>query len=84
MKNNKYEYSKVIQQHYGNGWEDVSTYETGSDYINREKSGSWRINKYGRRVEISLIQYDLAEYRLTGYPTRLINRRELKKQLEAA
>ncbi len=81
MKTNKYEYSKVIQQYYGQRWEDVSTYETGSDYINRQPSGSFRINKYGRRVEISLISYDLAEYRLTGYPTRLINRRELK-QLE--
>lgn len=78
MKNNKYEYSQVIQQNFGQGWEDVSHYETDSNYINREKYGSFREGKNGRMIEISLISHDLAEYRFTGYPTRLINRRELK------
>jgi len=30
MKTNKYTYLKVIQQNYGQGWEDVSEYETNS------------------------------------------------------
>lgn len=77
---NKYNYLKVIQQSTGQGWEDVSEYECDSQFRNFEKSGSFRINKYGRKVEISLITYDLAEYRLMGYPTRLIKRRELNKQ----
>lgn len=83
MKSNKYEYSKVIQQNYGygHGWEDVSEYETDSQYINREKSGSFRTDKQGRQVEISLIGYDLAQYRQTGYATRLINRRTAKKYM---
>lgn len=77
MKTNKYNYSRVIQQHYGQGWEDVSTYETGSDYISTEGSGKFRETKNGRKVEISLIGHDLKEYRLTGYATRVVNRREL-------
>jgi len=83
MKSNKYEYSKVIQQYYGQGWEDVSEYETDSQLVNREKIGVFRTNKFGRQVEISLINHDLAEYRLTGYPTRLINRRTLKCAIPA-
>jgi hypothetical protein len=74
---NKYNYYKVIQQNYGQGWEDVSHYETKSDFVNHEKSGKTRVNKYGRTVDISLIAHDIAEYRLLGYPTRLINRKEL-------
>lgn len=77
MKANKYSYSRVIQQYYSQGWEDVSTYETGSDYISTEGSGKFRELKDGRKVEISLISHDLKEYRLTGYATRVINRREL-------
>jgi len=38
-KSNKYTYLKVIQQNYGQGWEDVSQYETGSDFVSIEKSG---------------------------------------------
>lgn len=75
---NKYEYYRVIQQNYGQGWEDVSFYETKSNFISFEKSGKTKVNKYGKVVEISLIQHDLNEYRLTGYPTRLINRKQLK------
>lgn len=81
MKATKYNYLKVIQQHYGQGWEDVSEYECNSAFINSEKSGSFYTDKHGRLRERSLIAHDLAEYRLTGYPTRLINRRELKEQL---
>ncbi len=71
----KYEYLAVIQQNFGQGWEDVSEYETDSNFRNFEKSGKFFTNKYGKQQERSLISYDLAEYRLTGYPTRLINRK---------
>ncbi len=77
MKQNKYNYLSVIQQHYGQGWEDVSEYECNSQYINFEKSGSFYTDSKGRQRELSLITHDLREYRLTGYPTRLINRKEL-------
>ena len=62
----KYRYLKVIQQYYSSsyGWEDVSEYETDSTgYANKEQR--W------------LLSHDLKEYRLTGYPTRVIKRREL-------
>ena len=77
---NKYNYLKVIQQNYGHGWEDVSEYETDSQYRNFEKSGSFFTNKYGRQQERSLIAYDLAQYRFTGYPTRLICRKVLNPE----
>ena len=76
-KINKYEYFKVIQQYYGQGWEDVSQYQTDSQFRNFEKSGCFFTNKYGKQQERGLIAYDLAEYRLTGYPTRLICRKVL-------
>jgi hypothetical protein len=76
-KATKYSYSKVIQQHFGHGWEDVSEYETNSQYMNFEKSGSFVTDSKGRQKELSLIAHDLREYRLTGYPTRIINRRTL-------
>ena len=64
MKTNKYNYSKVIQQNYGGqyGWEDVSAYEATSNGLAKDRK---------------LIKADLAEYRLLGYPTRVIFRREL-------
>lgn len=72
----KYEYTAVIQQYFsGSGWEDVSEYQTDSQFRNFEKSGKTYVNKYGKIREQSLIAHDLAEYRLTGYPTRLIHRR---------
>jgi len=77
MKQNKYYYCKVIQQNYGQGWEDVSEYETDSQFLNFEKSGSFYTDKKGRQREWSLIGHDLKEYRLTGYPTRLICRKVL-------
>lgn len=78
-KVNKYIYLKVIQQYYTGayGWEDVSEYECDSQYRNFEKSGKFRTNRHGKPVEISLISHDIAEYRLTGYPTRLICRKEI-------
>ena len=63
MKTTKYNYLKVIQQYYGQGWEDVSEYEANS-------TGNAKDNK--------LLTHDLKEYRLTGYPTRTIFRKELK------
>lgn len=58
----KYNYLKVIQQNYGQGWEDVSTYEATSAGNSKDKA---------------LLIHDLREYRLTGYPTKVIFRREL-------
>lgn len=62
----KYRYLKVIQQHYSAayGWEDVSEYETDS-------------TGYAPKEQRRLLIHDLKEYRFTGYPTRVIRRREL-------
>jgi hypothetical protein len=60
---NKYNYLKVIQQHYGAyGWEDVSEYPA---------------NSCGTVLDGALLKSDLSEYRLLGYPTRVIFRKEL-------
>lgn len=56
----RYQYIKVIQQHYGFGWEDVSEYESTSNGIAKDRQ---------------LLNHDLKEYRLTGYATRVIFRR---------
>ncbi len=64
MKVNKYTYYRVIQQQYGQDWEDADQYETTSDYT---------LDKEGRKA----FKHDLAEYKLMGYPTRTINRKEL-------
>jgi hypothetical protein len=77
MKSNKYNYSKVIQQSFGQGWEDVSEYESNSQGIVTEMSGKFTTLKSGRKIEISAIKHDLAEYRLLGYPTRVIFRKTL-------
>ena len=58
---NKYKYLKVIQQYY-NSWEDVSEYET---------------NSKGITIDKPLLSHDLKEYKLTGYLTRVIQRKEL-------
>jgi hypothetical protein len=76
MKANKYKYYVVIQQNYGYGWEDVSFYESNSNGVTSEMSGSFRELKNGRKRELTL-EHDLKEYRLTNYPTRTINRKEL-------
>lgn len=65
MKTNKYNYINVIQQHYGQGWEDVSEYEA--------KSNGLSINKETKE----LLRHDVKEYRFTGYATRIIFRKEL-------
>ena len=78
-KQKKYTYYNVIQQNYGYGWEDVSFYETNSQFMNFEKSGKKYIDSKGNEREYSLIGHDFKEYRLMGYPTRLINRKELNK-----
>lgn len=62
MKALKYSYTKVIQQNYGQGWEDVSEYETNSTY-------------WPDKETKLLIRHDLKEYRLLGYPTRVVKRR---------
>lgn len=78
MKNNKYSYSKVIQQNYGCcGFEDVSAYRCNSQGVTTEMSGKFRTTPSGRKIEISALKHDLAEYKMLGYPTRVIFRREL-------
>lgn len=73
-KQTKYIYLAVIQQNYGGyGWEDVSEYETDSTYTPIEQSD--KLSPKGFKE--SLLRHDLREYRLTGYPTRVIHRREL-------
>jgi len=72
----KYTYVKVIQQYFGI-WEDVSEYETNSlgtpkDYI-QEKFASDTL----RNTKQSLLKHDLKEYKLMGYPVRVIRRKEL-------
>ena len=80
MKANKYKYLKVIQQNYGQGWEDVSEYKTNSTYTLNEGSENYRELKSGRKIEIPLITHDYKEYESTGYPTRIIKRKELNLQ----
>jgi len=76
-KPNKYNYFRVIQQNYGQGWEDVSHYKTDSTFTKLEKSDKFYIGKSGRKIYYSLLSQDLKEYALTGYSTRVINRKEL-------
>ena len=76
----KYNYINVIQQYYGYGWEDVSEYEANSKGVSNEPSGQMRtLKKSGVKVPITLLAADLKEYKFTGYPTRVIFRRELNK-----
>lgn len=77
MKQNKYNYYLVIQQNYGQGWEDNSHYLTNSKGIPSEMSGKFREGKNGRQYPISLFKADLNEYFFTGYATRSIFRKEL-------
>lgn len=77
MKQNKYNYYLVIQQNYGHGWEDNSHYECSSAGSPIEKSHKFRLTKYGSKIPLSLHAHDLREYRLTGYATRSIFRKEL-------
>lgn len=77
MKQNKYTYLKVIQQHYGQGWEDVSEYETNSQGTPKEWHNKPHISVTGKERKQSLLLHDLKEYRLTGYATRVIKRKQL-------
>ncbi len=62
----KYNYFKVIQQNYGQGWEDVSFYDANSN---------------GSTKDYPLLKHDVKEYRMMQYPTRVIFRRELKGEI---
>ena len=84
MKQNKYNYLAVIQQHYGQGWEDVSEYETYSTGECKEKTEITVISKKtGLPVKrfTSLCRADFGEYQRTGYATRIIFRKELNNSL---
>jgi hypothetical protein len=80
MRKNKYTYLKVIQQYCGGPWNDVSEYECDSMGNTFEMSGKFITLKSGRQRELKLITHDLKEYQLTGYPTRVIFRKELNTE----
>ena len=63
-KNTKFTYCKVIQQNYCHGFEDCSEYDC---------------NSKGLLMSGNCLSSDLKEYRLLGYPTRVIFRRTLVK-----
>jgi hypothetical protein len=76
MKNLKYNYLNVIQQNYGQGWEDVSEYTANSKGSSIEFSD--KLSPKGKRE--TLLSHDLREYKITGYATRVIFRKELKSK----
>lgn len=84
-RNNKYEYWNVIQQHYGQGWEDVSHYEAdskGRSIGDSLHSGKFVTSKRTGKVrELTCLSHDLAEYQMLGYATRVIFRKELRTEL---
>lgn len=80
MKPTKYDYAKVIQQNYGQGWEDVSEYPSNSQGITTEMSGVFQVSKNNVRRELKLITYDLRGYKELPYPTRVIFRKTLKTE----
>lgn len=73
---NKYSYVKVIQQHYGQCWEDVSEYECNSVGMPKEFIHYEKVNGISK-PSISLLRNDLKEYKLMGYPTRVVMRKVL-------
>ena len=73
MTQNKYTYLAIIQQNYGFGWEDNSEYQTSSSGKPLEFTD--KINILGQKI--SLLKHDYIEYNKTGYPTRIINRKQL-------
>ena len=76
----KYKYLKVIQQNYGQGWEDVSEYKCTSQGLNLEfETDKWASGAMIPNKKKPLIKHDLKEYLLTNYPTRIIQRKELNK-----
>jgi hypothetical protein len=76
MKNLKYSYLNVIQQNYGQGWEDVSEYTANSKGSSIEFSD--KLSPTGRKE--SLLSHDLREYKRMGYATRVIFRKGLKSK----
>jgi len=72
-KQAKYKYYRVIQQNYGQGWEDCSEYEANSQFVTTEKAKIYPPHTTGKNE--LLVTHDLREYRLMGYPTRVINRK---------
>lgn len=79
MKTNKFNYLNIIQQHYGQGWDDVSEYEANSKGVSKERAlEKWASGKH-RPTGQTLLSHDLKEYKLLGYPTRVIFRKELNK-----
>jgi len=78
MKANKYNYLLVIQQNTGQGWEDVSEYKANSKGKCLELHELTEISKktgFPITRKISLCLNDAKEYRLMGYPTRVIFRK---------
>ncbi len=65
----KYTYTKVIQQHFGQGWEDVSEYKCNSQGITTETHTTIE----GKLIKC--INYDFKEYQKMGYLTRIIFRK---------
>jgi hypothetical protein len=64
----KYNYLKVIQSCFGNGWDDESIYFTNSK------------GRFPNKDERTLFKHDLKEYALaTGNRIRVIKRREANK-----
>lgn len=80
MKKNKFNYLLVIQQNYAGYWEDVSEYEATSTGDCKERTNKTFVSKNTGLLinrSISLCSLDADEYRLMGYPTRVIFRKEL-------
>jgi hypothetical protein len=77
MKTNKYNYFKVIQQNYGQGFEDVSEYQTNSQGKPKEYTQVKFASGTYRDTKETLLKHDLKEYRLMGYPTRVVQRKVL-------
>lgn len=83
VKTQKYSYYKIIQQHYGNGFEDVSHYPSNSKGIVTEMSGKFKEFKNGRKRELTLLEVDLSEYMYKcKYPTRVIFRKEKNEEIQ--
>jgi len=79
MKTNKYNYSLVIQQYYAGayGWEDATEYAANSQkqcLERTEKEFTRKDGTTGKKL-VSQCLLDANEYRLMGYPTRVIFRR---------
>jgi len=66
----KYDYLIIIQQHWGQGWEDVDSYEADSSfYLKPDERAAFKENLRLYRTEQSV-------------PVRVIHRRELKNIMQ--